>query len=93
MPPRLEDRVDGIVYRIERTKWVNRVFDREGTKFKISLAMPDEANDMIAVVNLRREESYLDVPTTPEVTPPAYLKINDILRSYGIQPIYGHKAR
>lgn len=80
--------IDEIVEKLNDVKGITRIFDRRGSTLKLSLAMPYGARDMIAVLNLSDEESYLDVARTPEVTPPAYLRINEILASYELQPVW-----
>ena len=65
-----------------------RVFDvsKKERKIKLALALPDES-ELVAIISVLDEKSFLDVSETPKVTPMAYMKVNDIVTSYDLQPI------
>ena len=60
-----------------------RVYDvnKDARTCKVGLALPDGETELTAIINVL-EESYLDTPDIPEVTPPGYLKFRDVIAAY-----------
>jgi len=83
--------VDLFVKDLESVRGVTRVFDRNGGNFKLSLAMPHKLPDIVAIVDVDQDEAYLDVDRTPENTPTGYLRVNEVMASYDLQPVYGNR--
>ena len=55
--------------------------DEDARTCKVGLALPDGETELTAIINVL-EESYLDTPDIPEVTPPCYLQFKDVIEAY-----------
>lgn len=76
-----------LALELEEIKGV-RVFDANKEKgiIKAALALPDKS-ELVAIINVHQDQSFFDVEKTPEVTPMAYLKVDELLGEYDLQPI------
>lgn len=58
--------------------------DEETGDFRLGMALPD-GTEISAVIESLGRDSYMDLDDTPEVTPPCFLKIYDILAEHDFQ--------
>jgi len=67
-----------------------RVYDfkeDEGT-FKIRFKMLEKLPELVAIVDVRHDSAYYDVPKVPRVTPPAHFLVDEVFVKYDLQGIY-----
>ncbi len=60
-------------------------------EFRVGMRLPG-GGELCAVVDAAYMISYMDVEDTPEVTPPCFLKVYDLLMEYKIEPPTNYRA-
>ena len=71
-----------------------RAFDLDSHlgEFKLAFELPDKS-ELVAIINVHQDRSFFDVEKTPEVTPMAYLLVDEMLGEYDLQPIAPSRSK